>query len=138
MKPVTMCIWILTTMCIFSPGLSSNDFCEVHWNSIQYNVVARAARLQGDVKLQVSIDQDGKVSKVVVLQPGAAHKLLQDEAVKNVTDWTFSPGEKRVFEIVYEFKLVMPEIYCISPTFVSVDFPNRVHVQTNFSPIMRD
>ncbi len=138
MKPVTICIWILATICTFYPGLSSNDISVVHWNSIQYNVVARGARLQGDVKLQVSIDQDGKVSKVVVLQPSATHKLLQDEAVKNVTDWTFNPGEKRVFEIVYEFKLVMPEIYCISPTFVSVDFPTRVHVETNFSKIMQD
>lgn len=108
------------------------------WTSIQYNLVARGARLEGDVKLQVSIDQAGTVSKVTVMQATTAHKLLQDEAVKNVTEWTFNPGGERVFEIVYEFRLVMPEIYYTPPTSVAVDFPNRVHVQTNFFPIMRD
>jgi len=138
MKPLPICIWILTSLSLLFSRPSSNDICVVHWNSVNYNAVARQARLEGDVNLQVSIDQAGKVSKVTVVQPTVAHKLLQDEAVKNITDWTFNPGEQRVFEIVYEFRLVMPEIYYAPPTFVAVDFPNRVHVETNFKPIMRD
>jgi len=138
MKPLSISIWILVSMSVLFPGLSSKDICVVHWKSIQYNRVAQMTRMEGDVKLQVSIDQMGKVSKVVVVQPTAAHKLLQDEAVKNITEWTFNSGEERSFEIVYEFRLVMPEIYCIPPTFVTVDFPNRVHVEANFSEIMRD
>jgi TonB family protein len=136
MKPQSICIWILTSVSMFYSALSPNNICVVHWKSIYYNEVARQARLEGDVKLQVTIDQTGKVSKVVVVQPSSAHKLLQDEAVKNVTEWTFNTGDERMFETVYEFRLVMPETYYTPPTSVTVDFPDHVHVESNFKPIM--
>jgi TonB family protein len=86
---------------------------------------------------EVSVDKNGRVSKVVVLK-SSAQLLLQQEATRNISEWTFTPGEERVFELVYEFRRVMPEIDYLAPSRVTVDFPNRVHIETNFKTIMWD
>ena len=137
MKLVATCVSILASIVLLVAGYSPKDICVVHWKSINYNPVARQARLQGNVRLEVSVGSDGKVSEVRVL-PSDAHKLLQDEAVKNMNEWTFNAGEKRSFGIVYEFRLAMPETDYDAPTFVTVDFPTKVHVESQFKVIMRD
>jgi|HubBroStandDraft_6_1064221.scaffolds.fasta_scaffold949262_2 TonB family protein len=137
MKLVATWVSILASVVVLVASPSPKDICVVHWKSINYNPVARGARLQGDVRLEVSVGPDGKVSDVRVL-PSDAHKLLRDEAVKNMNEWTFSAGEKRSFDIVYEFRLIMPETDYDAPTSVYVDFPTKVHVESQFKVIMRD
>ena len=137
MKLLTTGVSVLVSIAILVPSTSPKDICVVHWKSIDYNEVARQARMQGDVSLEVSVEPDGKVSEVRVSSSNA-HKLLQDEAVKNITEWTFSTGDKRSFDIMYEFRLVMPEVYYGPPASVTIDFPKRVHIESHFKPISRD
>jgi TonB family protein len=137
MKSFLIVAWFLLSLSPLNSENQSKDLCIVHWKSPIYNEVARIARLQGDVRLRVSVDKEGKVSKATVIQSNA-DKLLQDEAVKNVTEWNFNSGEERVFERVYEFRLLMREIPSFAPTFATVDFPGRVRIETNLKTIMRD
>ena len=137
MKSLLTCVLFLVSVPLLLHGLSPTDICLVHWESPIYNEVARVARLQGDVKLQVAIGRDGRVSKVLVAQSNS-HKLLQDEAVKNIEKWTFNSGEERTLEITYQFRLVEPELYYTPPSRVIMDFPATVHIESNFKPIERD
>jgi len=137
MKLVATWVSILASVVVLVAGPSPKDICVVHWKSINYNPVARGARLQGDVRLEVSVGPDGKVSDVKVL-PSDASKLLQDEAVKNMNEWTFNTGDERSFDIVYEFRLIMPETDYGAPTYVTVDFPAKIHVESQFKVINRD
>jgi TonB family protein len=137
MKFYLMCAGILMLAPVLVSEDQSKNICVVYWKSPNYNEVARGARLQGDVRLRVSIDKDGRVSKATVVESNA-NKLLQDEAMKNVTEWMFNTGDERVFETRYEFRLLMPEIPSFVPTFVTMDFPGRVHIESNFKTIMRD
>lgn len=137
MKSLLANVLILVAVPLLLHGLSPTEISLVHWESPIYNELARVARLQGDVKLKVSIGRDGRVSKVLVAQP-APHKLLQDEAVKNIEKWTFNSGEERTLEITYQFRLVEPELYYTPPSRVAVDFPSTVHIESNFKPMQRD
>lgn len=134
MKLLSAILWILGLFHLSASPPVSDDVCVVHWKSVEYNELARQARFQGDVRLGVSVDPKGSVSKVVVVQSNAG-KLLQDEAVKNVKEWTFNSGGERNVVIVYEFRLVMPEVHYTPTPHITADFPNRVHVETNFKTI---
>ena len=128
---------IMFVFCFSAGGATDHAPCIRHLESINYNPVARGARLQGDVPLALTIDAEGKVEKVVVIQT-AANPLLQKEATKNIKGWTFEPGGKREFTITYEFRLEEPEIDGPSPSTMAVDFPSRVRVTSNFRTISRD
>ena len=134
MKLLSAILWILGSLHLTASPPVSDEVCVVHWKSVKYNELARVTRFQGDVRLGVSIDSKGSVYKVVVLQSNAG-KLLQDEAVENVKEWTFNSGGERNLEIVYEFRLVMPEVYYTPAAQITADFPNRVHIVTNFKTI---
>jgi TonB family protein len=134
MRLLPLMLWIFASLHFPFATPPAQDICVIHWKSVEYNEVARVARFQGDVHLQVSIDKNGRVSKAVVTQSDAGG-ILRDEALENVTEWTFNPGEERILEVAYEFRLVMPEIYYTPPTRFTADFPNRIHIETNFKPI---
>lgn len=53
-----------------------------------YPEIARAARVQGDVVLDCTISDDGRVVDVKVL---SGHPLLQDAAVDGVRQWRYRP-----------------------------------------------
>lgn len=58
----------------------------------QYPPSARAARKHGDVMLALTVDADGHVSKVDVLESGGAD--LDEAAVVAARQWTFVPAKK--------------------------------------------
>ena len=53
-----------------------------------YPAIARAARAQGSVTVQVLIDEEGKVISAV---PVSGHPLLQQSAASAVRQWRFTP-----------------------------------------------
>ena len=53
-----------------------------------YPEIARQARVSGTVILQVTVDEEGSVLEVKVL---SGHPLLNDEAVRAVRQWKYSP-----------------------------------------------
>jgi iron complex outermembrane recepter protein len=58
----------------------------------QYPPSARAARTHGDVMLALTVDADGHVSKVDVLESGGA--ALDEAAVIAARQWTFVPAKR--------------------------------------------
>jgi len=53
-----------------------------------YPPLALAARVQGTVILQATIDEEGSVRKLSVLR---GHPLLDDAALQAVAKWQFTP-----------------------------------------------
>ena len=53
-----------------------------------YPELAKRARVQGVVILQVTVDEEGNVSEIRVLR---GHPLLDDEATRAVKQWKYSP-----------------------------------------------
>jgi protein TonB len=53
-----------------------------------YPALARAARVQGTVVLQVEISTEGRVQNVSVM---SGHALLNDAAIQAVRQWTYKP-----------------------------------------------
>jgi len=121
------------------PGLQAtrSTLCVEHFKSPNYGAVARGARVQGDVRLKVTVGEDGRVKDASTLLP-LADKSLTDDAVANIRQWTFTPGQDCEFEITYEFRLIMPETDFYPPSTVVVDFPSRVRITCNFATIMKD
>lgn len=77
----------------------------------KYTSDAMRAKLQGGVKLQLVVAQDGTVSRVRVLESLDAATGLDDAAVAAARQWMFSPGKldgKAVpvaVEVYLEFRL---------------------------------
>ncbi|QDV10144.1 Gram-negative bacterial tonB protein [Planctomycetes bacterium Poly30] len=53
---------------------------------------ARAAKMEGTTELEVTVGADGKVERAVVSK-SSGHALLDDEALKAVKRWRFTPAK---------------------------------------------
>jgi TonB family protein len=60
----------------------------------QYTAEARAARIQGSVKLDAVVLADGTVGEVRVTQSLDTVYGLDDQSVKAIKQWVFEPGKK--------------------------------------------
>ncbi len=75
----------------------------------KYPEIARQARIQGVVVLEVTIDTNGIVQNVVVIS--STNKILNPSAVKAVQEWVFEPyligGKPRsaTFAVIIKFEL---------------------------------
>ena len=112
--------------------------CPRHIETPTYPTVARVARAQGKVTLNVTIDGEGKVSNVVATGDPLhqAQSVFQKSAIDNIRHWTFEkPTSAPLMQvIVYEFKFdsslpTSRENYPI--TQVNLDLPDRVTVLVN-------
>lgn len=106
--------------------------CVVHLEAPSYNNVARFARLQGDVAVQVTVGSDGRITSAKATGDSS---LLRDEAEKNARTWIFESGESRALEIHYIFHLEEPEVQNNPPARVTFDLPEHVTVVSNFAPV---
>ena len=94
-----------------------------------YPRLAWGAGLQGSVHMQLEIDRDGKVQAV---KASGAHRLLLQEAEKNIRLWTFGPFPKGTafpirLEVDYVYKFEGEERYCEEPKVV-ITLPDKVHI----------
>jgi len=68
----------------------------------QYPALAAKMRLEGTVKLEVVVADDGNVADVRVL---SGHTLLKSTAVDCVKTWQYEPGKGKTVEAVsFNFK----------------------------------
>ncbi|PYQ32058.1 MAG: hypothetical protein DMF56_02875 [Acidobacteria bacterium] len=65
----------------------------VHSVPARYTEVARKARLQGDVILELLIERDGRVSNAKVLK--SLPMALDMSALTAVREWRYTPGKDR-------------------------------------------
>src|SRR5882672_8760785 len=118
MKSLISCL-ILATLCpIMSSDTQLLEVQVTHLDSPNYSVVARHSRTQGDVKLKVQLTPDGAVRTVTGM---SGDPLLIHDATVNIQTWRFNRGAERTLEVVYEFRLVAPEIDCQTPSRVAFD-----------------
>ncbi len=123
---------ILAILSLLLPAQRSADPCVLHLESLNYNPLARQARIQGKVQVLVTISSQGRVLSA---RASSGHRLLRQEAENNVQKWVFSPSEERTLEVSYEFRLEEPEIYYEPHSRVSFDLPKRILVVSNFKTI---
>jgi len=119
---------------LLSCGVEVNDetretLCVVHLECPIYDRLARITRLQGEVKVKITIGPDGKVLSAAGV---SGHPLLVKDVEQNIRKWTFIHGSERTFEVLYDFRLEEPEVYEDPPSRVSFDLPYRVRVVSNF------
>ena len=117
-------------------GSDTDDICVRHWESMDYDQLSRSAHLQGEVKLAATIGPSGSVEEVKIIVAHAGG-ILPTAAAKNLTSWKFSAGNRRTFEVTYDFRLVDPP-WDEAPTRMTVDFPSHVSVESNYRRIMQD
>ena len=60
----------------------------IHRVDPKYPELARRARVRGLVLLQVTVDEEGKVTEVRVIR---GHPLLNQAAIDAVSQWRYSP-----------------------------------------------
>ena len=68
-----------------------------------YPVLARTARVEGKVKVDIEISRWGSVLSA---KTSGGHELLQTYAIRNVTTWRFNPSpEAKTATVFYEFRI---------------------------------
>lgn len=96
-----------------------------------YPRLARMARLQGSVSVQIEIASDGRV---VSAQASGTDRLLERAAEDNIRHWTFSPASppgsstSSRATVTYIYRLDGQEVYYDPPPRVVLDLPNRVEI----------
>ena len=87
MKFLALCLLVSQSV-----GWAAERVCVVSMTIPDYPALARMARVQGSVRIDVEINSTGRVvSAEAVYPPGAPSglKLLGSEAAKNVATWQF-------------------------------------------------
>src|SRR5713226_2262003 len=121
----TCYLWVALSL-LFPPALpEANEV--IHAESLEYPILARLARIEGDVIVVIHIEPHGRVASVA---SKTGHPLLQRQAQENIKKWLFSSGAERTLEITYAFKLETPPFLC-PQTRVEFDLPARVYVVSN-------
>ncbi len=96
-----------------------------------YPELARQARIQGTVRLEVTTD--GVNVKHVVAS--GAHKLLMNAAEAYVKTWKFYKHPPQTFTVIFDYKLEKQEVSgFVNPTEV-LELPNRIEIRTKMLAI---
>jgi TonB family protein len=104
MRKVRFFMFPLFIFCLFAATLVHADTRKsVKTIPPVYPAIALKMRIEGTVKLDVTIDADGTVSDVKVV---SGHQLLASAAVDAVKKWRYEPGEgKSVQSVNMDFTL---------------------------------
>lgn len=95
----------------------------------EYPVVARQARIAGEVHLTVTLEPTGKV---VVVKSSIGPDILVESAKKNVIRWSYTPVTKSTdMEVVYSYRLDKPEVNTNTPPVVELQSPYHVVITAN-------
>ena len=113
----------------------SGPTCIKHLESLVYNPVARAGRVEGDVVLEVHISERGDVIGVLDV---SGYPILSESAGENIRRWKFNPGSQRTMRLSYQFRLQGPEVYENVPAKLEVEWPDRILITSNTTPRMLD
>lgn len=130
MKAFSLCLFILVT----STCGSAQRVCVRHMIVPGYPRLARTARLQGSVNIEIQIDAEGTVVSAVA---SGANKVLQRAAEQNLRQWTFYPrlltggSSSTRLKVTFVYRLEGEQEYYDPPPRVVLDIPSRVQITTN-------
>jgi TonB family protein len=99
----------------------------VHLESLEYPRLALFARIQGEVRLAVAVDSEGRVQSVTAT---SGNEILRQAAKQNISTWRFQPGSEQTLTMTYKFKLEKPPIET-PRTECKFDLPGSVSVSSN-------
>jgi TonB family protein len=108
--------------------------CVRHVVVPDYPPLARMARLQGSVSVEVEIGADGKVLSV---KSTGSHNLLASASASNAWQWTFRPAPpggksgSTYLTITYVYKLEGKEVNYLPTPSVTLDLPHKVEITTH-------
>lgn len=94
----------------------------------RYPVVALAARVQGDLRVECIVSEEGNVEAVLYLSgPTKLFAGTRDNLIK----WRFEPGaQSRKVIMIFAYRIVGLPRYCPGTSF-DFDFPNTVRIESN-------
>jgi len=97
--------WFALLFTLWSvPMLAETTWYPVEIESFTYPALAVQARIEGEVQLQVVVDPEGNVKKVISL---SGHPILVDAARQNLLKWAFaSCSGPNQLEFILEFKYI--------------------------------
>lgn len=125
-KQIIFCILVTAASLVAQEHLCVKDLAVPY-----YAPLARMARAQGKVVLDIQVLADGHVGDV---KASGAVPLLQEEAEKNIRKWTFGnfpPGSKFPIRhrIVYVYRLEGKPTFASECTYV-LHLPDYVEIVT--------
>lgn len=125
-----LCLIVLATAtCGDAQGV-----CVRHLVVPGYPRLARMARLQGSVSVDVKIDADGTVASA---KGSGSSKLLERAAEQNLRQWTFYPRPTKGgcsftrLTIIFVYRLEGREEYYDPPPRVIMELPSHVQIISN-------
>jgi len=110
---------------------SAQDVCACHVVVPGYPPLARMARIDGSVNVEIEIGPEGNV---ITAKASGSHKLLQRESEDNIRLWKFCPTRtsagpsRNLIRITYVYKLEGKEAYHAPFPKVTLDLPFRVEI----------
>ncbi len=98
--------------------------------SPDYPIVARQARIQGDVDLNVTIDSTGQI---VSVDSVSGPEALVSYAKANIVRWTYTPiGKVLKLKVIYTYRLEKPEMEFRPTPRIELISPIHVLITSNF------
>ena len=95
----------------------------------EYPMLAREARIQGDVCLNVTLDSGGKV---VAVDSSTGPAILAASAKANIALWTYTPtGHALRLKVVYTYRLEMPEKSIPPAPRIRLECPDHIVITSN-------
>ncbi|MFI5090834.1 MAG: energy transducer TonB [Terriglobales bacterium] len=83
--------------------VSDLDMKVLHFEWPRYPAIAKSARIQGVVVVQVSLDDKGNAVEAVAI---SGHPMLIENSLANAKKWRFEPNPQKTAVIVYNFSLL--------------------------------
>jgi len=117
--------FLLTVVLFMNASTESVTLLRVE--SLEYPVVARLARIEGHVEMDIQVGADGTVLSVNVK---SGHPLLQEAAKANVKTWLLDSGRERTIAITYRFVLEAARRRC-PQTRLIYELPQSITVISN-------
>jgi len=106
--------------------LNPLDIQVVHFEEMKYPAIAQRAPFssEGVVVIQISLDEQGKVSEAKVI---SGNPLLVPDALANIKKWQFSSTKEKTGIIVYNFRRILGQCGSLTSLF-ALQHPNFVTV----------
>jgi TonB family protein len=118
---------VLTAICL---AAETSERCVTSIGIPIYPRLAEQARIEGTVKVGITVDETGAVVKASGI---SGHQMLQGAAVEKAKTWRFgaAKGKSSVFIITYEFRIEGQEVETpVGCSKVKLDLPTTVEVSS--------
>ena len=97
---------VLTVSCSSAQheqAVNDQDISVSSFEEMYYPALARAARRESIVVVQVKLNNDGKVLTAWAI---SGSKMLVPDTLSNIRKWRFHPNSNKTAVVIYEFHLI--------------------------------